>query len=452
MNLTLFSQIGLHEPWAILPEYAQSYYPALAALLKGESFKADNEDYSVLRQLNKPYFISEEDLEDEDFDPDNNTDLSQAPEGAVAVVKLNGPVIKYSQFCGPRGTLDIAADLKRVDSNPNFIGSVFQIESGGGQVYAIKPLTDVLRSVKKPVVVLAGNYLASAAYAIAIHSREIIADHPKAIVGSIGTMMSFQDVQPYFESLGVKFHEVYASKSTHKNKRMNDALKGDYKSLISDMLDPMNEDFLNDVKEQRKGKIADNKLIYAGETFFASVSKGLGMIDHLGDMAFAVNRVKQLSAKKPESKTSTQSQSTNMKFENVQALVGVQNPTQEQIDQANGDLTVNGITGATIVAESFITDAAAATSERDTLRTEKEGLQSQLTAATSAKTTAENNLVTANARITELEGKVAAFGKNAGAQHSTSTGEDTPPADQEDDTEAFLDNLPHNKYADRMLG
>jgi len=464
MSLGILSQIGMHEPWAIHPEYAQTYYPLLAALLRGENPKQEDTDYSLLRQLNKPfYFSSDEDLDDEEFDPNTNNDLSQAPEGAVAVVRLNGPVIKYSQFCGPRGTVDIAADLKRIESNPNFVGVVFQIESGGGQVYAIKPITDVMDSMKKPIVVLAGNYLASAAYAIGIHGREIVADHPKSIVGSIGTMMSFQDVQPYFESLGVKFHEVYASKSTLKNKRMRDALKGDYKSLISDMLDPINEDFIADVQKQRKG-LSTNKAILAGETFFASVSKELGMIDHLGDMTFAVQRVRELAKAKPSKSKpdqSTQAQSEileNMTFPNLQALVGVANPTQEQINLAMQDLTNANITGATLVDRSFAATAATNATEVTRLTGELATANQNLTAkttdlatATTAKETAEASLATANTKVTELEAKVEAFGKNAGAINQQSTGDDTPPAGQEDDMEAILAAMPHNRAADNLF-
>lgn len=455
MNIAHIGQLGLHEPWAIHREYAQSYYPALAALLRGDSAKIEETDFSALRQLNTPYFLSEGDLDDDDFDPSINNDLSQAPEGAVAVVRLNGPVIKYSQFCGPRGTIDIANDLKRIDSNPNFVGVVFQIESGGGQVYAMKPLTDVLSKMKKPVVILAGNYLASAAYGIAVYGKEIIADHPRSIVGSIGTMLSFQDVQPYFESLGIVFHEMYASASTLKNKRSREALKGNHTPLIKERLDPINDDFIADVKLQRKGKISDNKQIYAGDDFFASVSLPLGMIDHLGDMAFAVQRVRDLaSGKGANTSTSAQSQNQiNMKFPNLTALARVAAPSAAQIDLANADLSTEEITGATLVPESFITEAAAVTTERDGLATANATLQSQLDAAIAAKATAEASLVTANTKITDLEAKVEAFGKNSGASQKTETGNDTPPGNvEEDDVEAILAAMPHNRAADKLMG
>jgi hypothetical protein len=180
------------------------------------------------------------------------------------------------------------------------------------------------------------------------------------------------------------------------------------------------------------------------------------MIDHLGDMAFAVSRVRELSKKKTDNtgaKNSSTAQSTNpnMNFTNVAALAGVQNATQAQLDQANADLTTAGITGCTIVNESFITDAAAVTTERDTLTASVADLTAQLSAANDAKATAEANLATANTQITDLEAKVDAFGKNAGATQKTAVGEDTPP-EQSDEDDSFLNSLAHNRTADRLLG
>lgn len=449
MNINLISHLGLHEPWSIHPVYAQSYYPMIASLFKGESAKTDDSDFSQIRQLNKPYFIASNDFDDDEFDPELNREMSQAPEGSVAVVSLIGPVVKYSQFCGPRGTIDIANDLKKIDGNSNYVGVVFKIESGGGQVYAMKPIIDVLSKMKKPVVVLSGNYLASAAYGIAIYAREIISDHPKAIVGSIGTMMTMEDLRPYFEAMGVKFHEIYASKSTLKNKRTNEALKGNYRPIINDRLDPINEDFINSVITQRAGKISDSPLISAGDDFFASASLDLGMIDHLGDMEFAVKRVRDLASGKPNN---AQPQNQNhMKFENLAALAANSEPTSEQIDLANADLTTEGITAVTLVLESFITEAAEVTAELEALKASSATLQTQLTAANTAKENAEASLATANTTITELNAKVEAFGKNAGASAKDEKGDDTPPGEA-DDVEAILAAMPHNRAADNLMG
>src|SRR3546814_17883350 len=128
-------------------------------------------------------------------------------------MRLRGPVMKHSQFCGPRGTVDYARELLSLESDPNVIGTVFYIESGGGQSYAVKPLTDVMQRIKKPLVVLGGSVVASAAYYIAAFAREIVVEHPRSVIGTIGTMLAYQDIQTALEKLGVAFQDIYATQT-----------------------------------------------------------------------------------------------------------------------------------------------------------------------------------------------------------------------------------------------
>lgn len=446
MAVPIFTRLGLNEPWAINQEYALSYLPLLAQLLKGEKPLMEN-DNSAIRLENKSFFISPKNYDDDDDDEteweNQNTDLDNAPKGSIAVMRLNGLVVKHSQFCGPRGTLDYAEDVKRIDQDENFIGSIFKIESGGGQAYAIRYLTQVMANRKKPIVVLAGNVLASAAYFIAAYADEIIVDHPRSIIGSIGTMTSIQNIQPALEKVGIEFHEIFASKSILKNKTTRDALAGNYAPYREKYLDPLNEDFISEVKQQRPDIVA-NETIFQGETFLANTALDLKMIDHLGDMDLAIDRVRILSN---ESKNN---QKTNMKFNNVVALVGVQNATQEQLDQANADLTAEGITNYTIVPESLITESANVTAERDQLTTQLADANTARTTAESNLATANTSLATANARITELEAEVAAA---PGATHKPAKGKDEViQSDEDAEYQALMDALPHNQKADRMLG
>src|SRR5690554_6889444 len=108
MAVPIFTRLGLNEPWAINQEYALSYLPLLAQLLKGEKPLMEN-DNSAIRLENKSFFISPKNYDDDDDDEteweNQNTDLDNAPKGSIAVMRLNGLVVKHSQFCGPRGTL-----------------------------------------------------------------------------------------------------------------------------------------------------------------------------------------------------------------------------------------------------------------------------------------------------------------------------------------------------------
>lgn len=138
---------------------------------------------------------------------------------------------------------------------------------------------------------------------------------------------------------------------------------------------------------------------------------------------------------------------TDMKL--VLALKGVAKPTAEQIDLANGELTTEGITNVTLVEESFITDAAAASAEVARLTAE-------LVAATEGLATVNTAMdvlgITAAASATQVTALTAQLAALPGATHTSKTGEDTPPADEVDDTETILANLPHNRHADKVLG
>lgn len=432
MKSNYFNHLGLNEPWAIHKEYAQNYFPVLAKILRGDSVDLGINN-SEERFANKIYSLSPNSEEKGDY---------QAPTpGSIAVISLNGPVMKYSQFCGPQGTVDMAQELKNIENNPNYIGTIFLVESGGGQAYAMKPLTDQMDASVKPIVVLGGNVIASAAYGIASHADEIIVDHPRAMIGSIGTMSSLQNVQPALEKMGVEFHEIYATKSTLKNETFRLALEGKYDKLRSE-LDLLNEDFIADIQAMRPGISAD-KRIFAGEVFSALEALELGMIDGIGNMQMAIDRVKALnnqSIKNPKSE--------KMNFEKINSLIGVKSPTSEVLAQANAELTLAGITSARIVSEEAIAAQEAEAAANATLSADLEVANTAIQTVQAELATAQENLNLAQSENAELRRQVEAFGKNAGASHQGSTGADE--ITDIDDVDSILDALPHNRKADGL--
>lgn len=57
--------------------------------------------------------------------------------------------------------------------------------------------------------------------------------------GSIGVMCSFSDLKPFYEKMGVKFHEIYADQSENKTRRFACLLEGDYTKIRQESLNPM---------------------------------------------------------------------------------------------------------------------------------------------------------------------------------------------------------------------
>ena len=127
---------------------------------------------------------------------------------------------------------------------------------------------------------------ASAAYWIISGASKIIASSDLDRIGSIGTMLMVEDLQPSLEAQGVKFHEVYATLSVDKNKDFNQVLDGNYKPYQKNVLDVINSKFLSSIKTNRPG-VEDSTL--TGKIYFAPEAIALGLIDEIGSLEYAIS-------------------------------------------------------------------------------------------------------------------------------------------------------------------
>ena len=223
---------------------------------------------------------------------------SDAPEGSVAVITLKGDMLKDGTMCS-YGTEEIAAAMREAASSPKIIGIRLDMDSGGGAVDAIAPMLDAIsfsQSQKKPVVACC-DLCASACYYVACHCNKIIADNDiSAEFGSIGVMMQFPDYAKYYEKQGIKVHTIYSDLSTHKNAPFEAALKGEYKSIKEEMLNPLAREFQQAVKSHRPN--LDDKVdgILNGRMFFAKDALKYGLIDAIGNRDAATEEVRRLAA------------------------------------------------------------------------------------------------------------------------------------------------------------
>ena len=133
-----------------------------------------------------------------------NSPFDKAPSGSIVVMPVKGTMLKYGTMC-TYGTEEIAAKLDEAYSHKNVSGIILDIDSGGGAVDAVAPLVQSIRksiAAGKPVVASC-DLAASAAYWTASACSRIIANNDiSAEFGSIGVMMSFHDMKPYYEKEG----------------------------------------------------------------------------------------------------------------------------------------------------------------------------------------------------------------------------------------------------------
>ena len=217
----------------------------------------------------------------------------------VAIIPLRGTMIKYGTMCS-YGADEIAAAIDEAAANKKVTGIVLDIDSGGGAVDAVAPLVDAIRRAKaarKPVVACC-DLCASAAYWTACECNEIMAANSiSSEFGSIGVMMSFPDYAKYYEKEGIKIHTIYSNLSTYKNAPFEAAKLGKYDDIKTEELDPLARKFQANVRTKRAGKLNEEiEGILSGKVFYAEDALKHGLIDSIGTLDRAVDRVRELAA------------------------------------------------------------------------------------------------------------------------------------------------------------
>ena len=391
-----------------------------------------------------------------------------APKNSVAVISVKGVLMKEDMICGPAGTATLGKIIQQADNNPNITAIVLHIDSPGGTVDGTEALANLIRNTQKPVVAFVDGLMASAALWIGSAANEIIASTDTDEIGSVGVIMRFADWQPHWEKKGVKFHTVAASTSPEKNKAFDELREGNYDAYIKEVLDPLDEKFMNVIKE-RFPNCEDKHL--TGKVFFARDVMGV-FVNSIGTLGDAVTRAYQLANPEEENTNHNLKNIRTMKqFEKLNAVLGLDalesadesvSMNEEQLELVESALLQNdqAVTNARTEAETqrdaANTQLATAESQRDAANAELAIAQTSIATAKTAlanATTAFDAIDPTIAAAESPEAKVLAVRTLLAAKPGVKIEgilDTTDPAAKtstETDWEA-INNLPHNKEVD----
>lgn len=416
--------------WAIEPSVAQTYLPQINLVLNGKTAFENTDPKRLQAAIINP---------DQSISWSNS--LSNSDAGSIALIPISGPIMKEDN-CGDAGTATRAEQIKQADANPNISAIILKIDSPGGAVDGTQQLAEVIKATNKPVIAFVDGMMASAALWIGSAADEVIASTAQDIIGSIGTMISFADMRPAMEAQGIKFHEVYADKSTDKNGIFKAAMNGDYKPLKEQMLNPLNEVFISTVKANRQGKFdLEKENIFTGKTYMANDALKYGLVDSIGNMDYAIERAKELS-KNTQSNLTTTAKTETMKikstYNNIIASLKAKfnvDATEETVMTEEYAEHLNAELGKTKVE---LETAVASVSQ---LTIDLSAAQTQLAEIVEANAT---NKATADAVIAGLQTQITELKKQPGAD-TTVAGKEK---DKADDAKGFADpEADHNKFA-----
>ncbi len=199
---------------------------------------------------------------------------SDPKEGTIALHCIQD-IITYNSWWR-FSTYDFMQELKAADANPAFVAHLLYIDSPGGEVFGLNEAHNIIKSLTKPVFALVESRCCSAAYYLASAAEMIYVTSPLSTVGSIGCMATLCSFKEYWEKMGIKDIDIYATKSIRKNKTYMDALDGKVKDYISKVLDPAMNLFESNVRGARPNV---DESVFEGDSYYAEEAKQLGLID-----------------------------------------------------------------------------------------------------------------------------------------------------------------------------
>jgi protease-4 len=409
--------------WFIHEQYGKALLPSLFSIIEGKSLGSGVDP----KLKNTDVFISvqgKHSLKAASFDQGNNNDTY------VAVIGLKDPIYKYNQECGPAGTKTKAKIMQSYLQDPNCKGIVLDIDSGGGQVSGTPEFYDFIKETSKPVVAYTDGLMCSAAYYIGSAANYIVANKRADAIGSIGVMIHFIDVSGMYEKKGAKVITEYATQSTEKNNAFEQLLKGNPELYIKNELDPIAEEFINDIKSVR-ASVPDD--VFKGGTWNAQESLERKLVDEIGTLQTAIARVFELASAQNSnsnnnnnnnSKKETMSKKTKG-FPVIQGILGIEGDglaTISTITGKNGiqisEAQIEAIENALVEKETAVTTANGKTTTAESRVAAIEGAinTAVTTAGLDAKVEAE---ATTENKITLLGATVVAYGKKPGTRVTT---------------------------------
>lgn len=190
-------------------------------------------------------------------------------------LEMNGVILNGKKFL---------KNLKKYREDHHVKAVLISINSPGGSVgpsqeiyHEIKRVRDEL---KKPVICVTTGVMASGAYYAAVACDKIVVA-PGALVGSIGVIMEFANIEKLYDWAKVSRFSITSGKFKDSGAEYR-AMRDDEKALFQSMIDEVYAQFKNTVMKERNLK-EDVVAEYAdGRVFTGATAVKMGFADQEG--------------------------------------------------------------------------------------------------------------------------------------------------------------------------
>lgn len=218
------------------------------------------------------------------------SDVDYLMDDTIAVIDIDGTISYDGTTSSPEGLkeqLDIASE------NPHIKAVVLRVNSGGGEATAGEEMTTYVREFDKPIVVSSASLNASAAYEISSQADYIFTAKTTSI-GAIGTALQITDMSGLMDKLGITVDTITSSESKDSSYGYR-PLTEEERQYYQDMVDQINETFIDSVAEGRHMSVEEVQELATGMTFTGMEAVENGLADEIGTREDALDKAAELA-------------------------------------------------------------------------------------------------------------------------------------------------------------
>jgi protease-4 len=208
----------------------------------------------------------------------------------IAVLPIVGDIVAFAGInTGEEGGIpppstnpdDTLLFVRAAENDPNILGILARIDSGGGYVVAGETMATGFKNSSLPIVALIREMGASSAYLIATGADAIIAS-PFSDIGSIGVTMSYLENFEKNKQEGMNFVSLSSAKFKDYG-NPDKPITSAERALFERDLKISHEQFVKEVSENRNLPIEDVARLADGSSMLGELALKNKLIDQLGD-------------------------------------------------------------------------------------------------------------------------------------------------------------------------
>lgn len=216
--------------------------------------------------------------------------LPVSAEEHTALVQIEGPIASDTDASADR----IVGAIREAFENPAAKALILRINSPGGSPVQSGYINDEIERLRgeypeKKVYAVIADIGASGAYYIAVAANEIYADKA-SLVGSIGVVSGSFGFTGLMDKLGID-RRLYTA---GENKSFLDPFSPEEEEEVNfweQVLANTHDQFIQQVREGRGDRLADNPELFSGLIWTGEQSVELGLVDGLGSASYVAREI-----------------------------------------------------------------------------------------------------------------------------------------------------------------